>query len=92
MKAINFGENSQALIIGNQKINLHEYKYEFEPKAKQPTPGSADLCFITNTPLEIAIAHLHSHKIEIIEGPVTRTGALGSIVSIYFCAPDCHLI
>ncbi len=33
------------------QINLHEYGNEFEPHALEPTPGSADLCFITNTPL-----------------------------------------
>ena len=32
-----------ALKFGNQKINLHEYGREIEPKASQPIPGSEDL-------------------------------------------------
>lgn len=47
MKVITFGEGRKALQFGEQKINLHEAENEFDPKAKAPTPGSADLCFIT---------------------------------------------
>ena len=42
-----------ALKFGNQKINLHLKGNEFEPKARHPTPGSADVCFVTNQPIII---------------------------------------
>ncbi len=35
-----------ALKFGHQKINLHEWGREFDPKAHVPVPGSLDLCFI----------------------------------------------
>ncbi|KYQ81388.1 virulence protein [Acinetobacter sp. NRRL B-65365] len=91
-EVIDFGENRKALQFGTQKINLHQVGKEFEPKAFRPTAGSADLCFIAETPLNEVIAHLQAQQIEIIEGPVQRTGAMGKILSIYFRDPDQNLI
>jgi catechol 2,3-dioxygenase-like lactoylglutathione lyase family enzyme len=92
MKKKVFGDGRIALICGSQKINLHERGKEFEPKARKPTPGSADLCFITQTPLEDAMAHVKRCGVEIIEGPVERTGANGPLHSFYFRDPDDNLI
>ena len=87
-----FGEGRKALTFGNQKINLHRAGREFEPKAERPTPGSADLCFISTTPLDDVIAHLQAEGVAIEEGPVPRTGATGPILSVYFRDPDQNLI
>ena len=92
MEREEFGAGRLALKYGNQKINLHQAGKEFEPKADRPTPGSADLCFITEVPLEKAMAHVLSKGVEIIEGPVARTGATGPINSFYFRDPDMNLI
>ncbi|ENX59336.1 MULTISPECIES: VOC family protein [Acinetobacter] len=91
-EVIHFGENRKALQFGNQKINLHQVGKEFEPKALHPTAGSADLCFIAETPLNEVIAHLQAQQIEIIEGPIERTGAMGKILSVYLRDPDQNLI
>lgn len=92
MREVTFGEGRKALAFGVQKINLHEEGREFEPKAHRATPGSADLCFITETPLPEVIRHLRGCGVEILEGPVGRTGAAGRIVSVYFRDPDLNLI
>ncbi len=87
-----FGAGRVALKYGNQKINLHQVGKEFEPKADKPTSGSADLCFITDVPLDDAMNHVRSQGVEIIEGPVKRTGATGQINSFYFRDPNLNLI
>ena len=92
MNAITFSEGRRALSFGVQMINLHQYGNEFEPKAKTPTPGSADICVITSTPISDVVLHLGSCGVDVIEGPVSRTGARGSIVSVYFRDPDMNLI
>ena len=92
MEVVTFGEGRKALAFGSQKINLHERGKEFEPKAGQPTPGSADFCFLTDAPLAEVVEHLNSLGVLILEGPVARTGAGGPIRSVYFRDPDANLI
>ena len=91
-EVITFAENRKALRFGTQKINLHEAGKEFEPKALHPTAGSADLCFIAETPIDEVMAHLHVQNISIVEGPIQRTGATGKILSVYLRDPDQNLI
>jgi len=92
MEVVTFGEGRTALKFGRQKINLHRYRAEFEPKADLPTPGSADLCFLVDTAVEEAATVLETASVEVIEGPVERTGASGPIRSIYCRDPDGNLI
>uniref|UniRef100_A0A3B3ZA67 Glyoxalase domain-containing protein 5 n=1 Tax=Periophthalmus magnuspinnatus TaxID=409849 RepID=A0A3B3ZA67_9GOBI len=92
MEVITFKGDRKALGFGRQKFNLHELGKEFEPKAKSPTPGSADLCLITQTPLAAVAAHLKICGVKIEEGPVERSGAMGPITSVYFRDPDHNLI
>ena len=92
MEAVTFGAGRTALAFGRSKINLHRAGHEFEPKARRPTPGSADLCLIAVGPLEQVIEDLAAHGIPVEEGPVERTGATGPILSVYFRDPDQNLI
>jgi len=92
MQEVTFGAGRKALAFGSQKINLHEAGREFEPKADRPTPGSADLCFLTDTPVEQYAAQLAALGVPVIEGPVARTGATGPLRSIYVRDPDANLI
>jgi catechol 2,3-dioxygenase-like lactoylglutathione lyase family enzyme len=92
MAVVTFGNGRKALAFGNQKINLHQLGQEFEPKAHRPTAGAADLCLITTTPIAEMVAHLQQQGVEVIEGPVTRTGALGPLLSVYCRDPDLNLL
>ena len=92
MREQTFEGSRKALLFSHQKINLHEAGHEFEPKAQHPTPGSADLCFITQIPIKQIIEHLRTCNVPIIEGPVQRTGANGLMMSMYFRDPDGNLL
>jgi len=92
MEEITFKGGRKALLFGSQKINLHQKGKEFEPKAKNPTCGALDLCFITETPLEEVVKELKDKKVNIVEGIVERTGAIGKIKSVYINDLDGNLI
>ncbi len=92
MEIVQFGHSRIALSFGKQKINLHQDQNFSGIKASAPTPGSADLCFLTSTPMSEVIATLGQKNITIEEGPVKRVGAQGEILSVYIRDPDQNLI
>ena len=87
-----FGEGRVALHFGRQKINLHPHPTPHDLVAQRPEPGSADLCFLTTTPLSEVAAHLEACGVAVIAGPVARRGAEGPIRSLYCRDPDGNLI
>ena len=87
-----FGENRKALRFGQQKMNLHEVGREYNLKALRPTPGSADLCFIVSVPVQDVAKQIRAAGVDVLEGPVDRTGAIGRIRSVYLRDPDGNLI
>src|SRR5450432_162117 len=92
MEPITFAGGRRGLAFGRQKINLHQAGREFEPRALRPTPGSADVCLIVAEPITSVISELAAAGVAIEEGPVSRTGAAGPIISVYLRDPDQNLI
>lgn len=92
MEHVRFGPNRHALTFGRQKINLHVKGSEFQPAAAQPTPGSADLCFLVDRSPKDVLTYIHGQGLDVVEGPVLRTGAQGPLVSVYIRDPDGNLI
>ena len=81
-----------ALMLGAQKVNLHEAAHTFDPKAAVPTPGSGDFCLVTRHRIEDIVARLGDCGVAVEVGPVERTGARGPMTSVYFRDPDRNLV
>jgi catechol 2,3-dioxygenase-like lactoylglutathione lyase family enzyme len=92
MEVVKFGEGRTALKFGRQKINLHPADNIPGLVADKPTPGSGDLCFITDVPLGEVMAQLEKCGVPLVAGPGPRAGAIGTIQSVYIRDPDQNLI
>ena len=92
MREIDFANGRKALIFGLQKINLHVKGEEILPNALNANVGTADICLLADTPLELVLEELEATGIAVEQGIVPRTGALGTISSIYVRDPDGNLI
>jgi catechol 2,3-dioxygenase-like lactoylglutathione lyase family enzyme len=95
MEREDFGSPSRvALKFGGQKINLrpHDASQDEWIAAKACLPGTQDLCFIVAVAVDDIIGQFHSCGVMIELGPVTRTGALGAMGSVYCRDPEGNLI
>lgn len=89
MEAITMTNGRRALRFGSQKINLQTLGQEPRNKAGV---GSGDVCLISSWSMDEIVKHLLEQNVDINEGPVTRSGAVGPIQSVYFLDPDRNLI
>jgi len=92
MEVERYGAGRIALKFGPHKFNVHPPGFEAGIKARVPTPGSLDLCFLAGRPLDQVIAHLNACSVAIEEGPSVRTGARFQIRSVYIRDPDGNLL
>ena len=92
MKLEHYGKGRIALRFGDHKLNVHPPGFEAGIRARHPTPGSLDLCFLADCPLEEVIARLTACNVPIEEGPSERTGARFTLRSIYVRDPDGNLV
>lgn len=81
------------LQVGASRLTVHDAAKPALPNAAVATPGSADICFRFDGPLDAAAAQLTAQGVELIEGPVPRPAADGELgASIYFRDPDGNLL
>ncbi|MGV9798046.1 VOC family protein [Mycobacterium sp. NPDC003449] len=92
MRTEEFGAGRIALRFGDQKINVRPTGAANWPTGTVDAPGSLDLCFIADVAPEAVAAHLRASGVEITEGPVPKTGALGPMTSHYVRDPDGNLV
>jgi catechol 2,3-dioxygenase-like lactoylglutathione lyase family enzyme len=87
-----YGQGRIALRFGDHKFNVHPPGFDAGIRARVPTPGSLDLCFLADRPLDEVMAHLRCEGVPIEEGPIVRTGARFPIRSVYVRDPDGNLV
>lgn len=81
------------MAIGGAILNVHQQGSGIDLVARDPLPGSVDICFRWDGTIEAAQAQLDDAGIAIIEGPVPRTSADGRPASsVYFRNPDGNLV
>jgi hypothetical protein len=70
--------------FGDPRINLRPADADPDDwmTADPPVVGSADLCFITASLPKEVMTHLKVQGVEIIEGPVNRSGARACVCSV----------
>ncbi len=80
-----------ALHFGDQKISLQQAD-NVPAIARRTTPGTGNFCLMSKTPIADIVEDLARNGVTLVEGPVERTGAIGSITSVYFYDPDGALV
>lgn len=91
MERREFAGDRVSLHFGDAKINLHPAGDEYDPHAADPTPGAGDFCLIV-ADLDAVRDRLADEGVEVIEGPVAKTGAQGPMTSVYVRDPDGNLV
>lgn len=85
--------NGFAYRFGDTQLNCHGPGVDAVPVARDPVrPGNSDLCFEWPGPIAEARVHLERHDVEIELGPISRHGAKGAGLSVYFRDPDGSLL
>ncbi len=97
MRRETFGPSQRtAVCFGNQKINLRPVgALADDPDwvtGSVEAAGSEDLCFVTRATPDEVRAHLAVCGVDVVSGPVTKTGALGPMTSHYCRDIDGNLI
>jgi catechol 2,3-dioxygenase-like lactoylglutathione lyase family enzyme len=92
MRVERYGQGRIALRFGDHKFNVHPPGFHGNLVARVPTPGSLDLCFLADRPLDEVIAQLKREDVAIVEGPSNRAGARFTIRSVYVRDPDGNLV
>lgn len=92
MRQETFGDGRVALHFANQKINLQPAGGFDGLRAMNHLSGTQDFCLIAQTPVAEVKRLLEARGIEVIAGPVERTGAAGTITSVYFRDPEENLV
>ncbi|WP_433870867.1 VOC family protein [Saccharopolyspora sp. CA-218241] len=86
-------EDRTALAFGDTRIDLRVAGLDAERSgAAHPAPGTTELGFVVEEPVLLLIDKLQDRGVRIEAGPVSRTGARGTLHSLHLRDPDGNLI
>jgi catechol 2,3-dioxygenase-like lactoylglutathione lyase family enzyme len=80
-----------SLHFGDHKISLQDAR-ALPIIARDMRPGMGNFCVLTDTPVADVVAHLKREGVAIVDGPGERSGATGTLLSVYFKDPDGNLV
>src|SRR6516165_5766986 len=88
------GRKVTSMHFGRNKINLRPSTATQKEwfTGNEVAPGSDDLCFLTKSTPQQVVDHLRACGVKIEQGPGEKSGAMGTIVSVYCRDPDGSLI
>lgn len=81
-----------SFVAGDQIIKLETTERPGKLMASCPVPGSVDICFELDETLQEIVERLSQLSVKIVDGPVEKQGAHGSMTSVYVRDPDGSLI
>lgn len=81
-----------SLRFGRHKFNLRQTGDASWWTCRTETPGALDLCFLVEGSLKPMLERWKSAGVAVAAGPGPRTGAEGTMTSIYAEDPDGNLI
>ncbi len=92
LPVVEFQPKRYAIMLKDQKINIHFQGSDIQPVAKQQHTGTLDVCFITSKPLDEIKDRLDEYGVEVISYNVQRVGATGLLRSLYCYDYDGNLL
>ncbi len=82
--------------VGESKFNVHPEGYTASLRGPTAVPGCTDICFVYDGTVEECQKMLADAGVEVISGPVARTGGRGRgtvpSLSLYARDPDDNLL
>ena len=88
------GRKVTSVHFGRNKMNLRPITATQQEwfTGREVVPGSDDLCFLTKSTPKQVVDHLKRCGAAIEEGPSEKSGAQGTLISVYCRDPDGNLI
>jgi catechol 2,3-dioxygenase-like lactoylglutathione lyase family enzyme len=81
------------VVGGGVRLSVHQAGNGVDLVAREPTPGSVDICFRWGGSIEQAASFLGEKGVAVIDGPSPRRTADGKpSQSVYFRDPDGNLV